>query len=350
MQRKKQRGRINRRDFLKAAGAAAGLFLEKTGVFVSPAAAAPVPRQSARSSRIVRVRSDGVWQDALKPSAGVVRKMLSAGIRVFTGKDADDEAWGSLFSPDDVVGIKLSALGGARLSSNRELTDSIIEGLLAAGVKENNIIVWERFAHDLPALGFKRNTGSKGVRCYTSEVFGGSGGRGYDPDVFIQQGDVRAPVSMIVTRDVTALINVPVLKDHEVAGITNTLKNIAFGSLHNTNKLHGNGCDPAIADACALPQIRGKLRLCVVDALRCVYDGGPLDSPRHKWNQNEIHVGADMVALDAIGWEIIEAKRAENGLRSLERAGRKPVHVLTAEKRGLGTTDMKNVDVREVRM
>ncbi|MEW6202504.1 MAG: DUF362 domain-containing protein [bacterium] len=337
----------NRRDFLRiAVGTAAGALLgSKSGLLpsiTSQAAAGAADKKSL----IVRVKAKDVWKGNMHPEKDVVERMVLAGMREFTGKKDEAGAWGSLFKPDDVVGIKISAVGGKMLSSNRELVDAMISGLLACGVKENNIIVWERFVTQLKDAGFTINKSGKGIRGVGTEVFMGRGGRGYDKNVYLEYNKEKSNLTKIISQDITALINVPVLKDHGETGITNALKNIAFGAINNTERFHRNKCDPQIADVCAMPEVKNKFRLCIVDALRCVYEGGPADRPANKWEQNEIMIGTDQVALDVIGWEIIEKKRAEKGLPSLKKAGREPVHISTAEKKGLGTVKKEKMDIR----
>ena len=56
------------------------------------------------------------------------------------------------------------------------------------------------------------------------------------------------------------LINLPVLKDHDGAGVTIALKNM-YGAIHNPNKYHPNGCDPYVADLNMLPEIRSRMKL-----------------------------------------------------------------------------------------
>lgn len=342
---------FTRRDFLRiaAGGAAAAWLAGRAGGGLENSLAAQENDVEVKS-RIVRVSNPAVWKAENELDRGAVREMLRRGMIEFTGEGTERAAWGSLFSPDDVVGMKLNAAGGRGMSSNKELVLAIVAGLMSAGVKENNIIVWERFTPLLANSGFGVKKGRKGVRSYASELTMGRGGRGYDRGVYLEYPGGKSYVTKIITRDITALINVPVLKDHGSAGVTIALKNLAYGAIDNTERFHKTGNDPAIADACALPAIRKKLRLCVLDALRCLYDGGPMNRPRSRVNFGEIHIGADQVAIDTIGCKIIEAQRKKNGLPALKAVGREPKHIRTAEKRGLGTTDRKKMDIRKVKL
>ena len=54
-----------------------------------------------------------------------------------------------------------------------------------------------------------------------------------------------------------------------------------------------------------------------------VYEGGPGFRPEHLWQPNALIVGEDRVAIDQIAWGILDRKRAEIGLKTLEAAGRR---------------------------
>ena len=123
--------------------------------------------------------------------------------------------------------------------------------------------------------------------------------------------------------DCNVLINLPVLKDHDGAGVTIALKNM-YGVIHNPNKYHPNGCNPYVADLNMLPEIRSRMRLTICDATTAMYEGGPGYKPEHSWNANTLLVSTDPVALDHTGWQIIERKRAEKGWKTLEAEDRAP--------------------------
>jgi hypothetical protein len=56
------------------------------------------------------------------------------------------------------------------------------------------------------------------------------------------------------------------------------------------------------------------------------------------------------VALDYTGWQIIERKRAEKGLKTLEGDGRAPNYIATAAdaEHRLGSNDPRRIAVAEV--
>jgi hypothetical protein len=90
------------------------------------------------------------------------------------------------------------------------------------------------------------------------------------------------------------------------------------------------------------------LTLC--DATTAQYEGGPAYKPEYSWKQNALIVSQDPVALDYTGWQIIERKRAEKGLKTLEAEGRAPRYIATATdaEHRLGTNDPGRIAVDEV--
>jgi uncharacterized protein (DUF362 family) len=162
-------------------------------------------------------------------------------------------------------------------------------------------------------------------------------------------GSVGSRLSKILTQRTQALINLPVLKDHDGAGVTLGMKNM-YGAIHNPNKYHPNGCNPYVADLNMLPEIRSRLRLTICDATTAMFEGGPAYKPEHSWHYNGLIASQDPVALDSIGWQIIERKRAEQGLKTLEADGRAPSYIATAGDREhrLGVCDPRRIETVEL--
>src|ERR1039458_9789990 len=86
------------------------------------------------------------------------------------------------------------------------------------------------------------------------------------------------------------------------------------------------------------------------DATTASYEGGPGYKPEYSWKNNGLMVSQDPVALDYTGWQIIERKRAEKGLKTLEGDKRAPHYIATAAdaQHRLGTNDPRRIAVVEV--
>ena len=166
----------------------------------------------------------------------------------------------------------------------------------------------------------------------------GSSHREYDSGY----GAVR--VSRILTEEVDSLINVGLLKDHGLAGVSIALKNISHGVISHPDNFHDNSCDPFIAAINSIPVIKDKIKLHICNGIVGLYEGGPMPQKRHTWNNNRIILSRDPVALDTIGMNIIEGKRKEKNLRSLFNRPNLPVHIETAAKYGLGVCDLNLIN------
>jgi uncharacterized protein (DUF362 family) len=184
--------------------------------------------------------------------------------------------------------------------------------------------------------------GGDRVQCY------GTDRAGYEEDL-AAYGSVDSRLSKILTQRTGVLINLPVLKDHDGAGVTIALKNM-YGVIHNPNKYHPNGCNPYVADLNMLLEIRTRMRLSICDATTAIYEGGPGYKPEHSWNANALLLSTDPVALDYTGWQMIERKRAEKGLKTLAAEERAPVYITTAadNEHRLGTNEPGRITLVEV--
>ncbi len=135
-----------------------------------------------------------------------------------------------------------------------------VDALKDIGVKENNIIVWDQYQHHLQSSGFRLNMSFKGVRAFATDRGGGqkaldsgSSHKEYDSGY----GAVR--ISRIWTEEVDSVINLGLLKDHSIAGVTIALKNISHGVVSHPEIFHDDSCDPFIAAINSIPIIKDKI-------------------------------------------------------------------------------------------
>lgn len=311
---------------------------------VSSGSSATSGGEGRSRSKVVIAQNDQVRGSGGGVKRRVLTPLINSALQRLTGTVSSRGAWGHFFTVRDVVGIKVNCLAGRGLSTHPELVEGIVEGLKSAGVEERNIIIWDRLSEDLTRAGFKIKTNGQGVRCYGNDAPGAD----YEQHLTVI-GSVGSRLSRILTQHCTAMINVPVLKDHSIAGISVSLKNL-FGAIDNPNKYHQDGCDPFVADLCSTEAITSKSRLIICDALTAQYEGGPPYMPQWAWNFNGIMVGTDPVALDQVAYEILDGKRTEEGLPSLAEAGREPTYIATAADAGhrVGTNDPGRIDVIHV--
>jgi uncharacterized protein (DUF362 family) len=252
--------------------------------------------------------------------------------------------WKKLLHPDEVVGLKVNTIAGPGLSTHPMLVEAICERLKQADIKPGNIIVWDRSNEELDRAGFQLSSDPNRVRILGTD----SPNVGYDETV-LRCGSIKTRLSNLLTRICDCMINVPILKHHDGAGITLAMKNM-YGVNNNPTSMHANNCCPAVADLNMLTPIRNKFRLIVADAMTSCFEAGPGYKPQYAWRYNGIIVASDPVAIDYTAWQIIERKRAEKGLKTLFEVGRWPRYIAVAADPHhlLGTNDPQRIALQEV--
>ncbi len=325
---------MDRRNFIQKTAAFTG------GLLVPKLLTASFPALPAKS-RIV-ISHNASWSRSVGTvDSDSMLKVLDKAIQTYFQVDHVRQGWSKIVRPGEVIGLKVNCLSGHG-ATHTLLVQAVAERLQQAGIKENDIIVWDRLNSDLEDGGFRINYGKKGLRVFGNDAIG------FDP--YLQTfGQASSLVTKILTRVVDGVINLPLLKDHSIAGITMSLKNL-FGAINNPNKYHLNTGDPYIADVNRLPAIYHKVRFTICDAAQAQYHGGPSFMPQWRWPFGALIVGRDRVAMDYTGWKIIEQKRAKMGFKSLKEEGREPTYISTAAdaSHALGTNDPQRIDVIRV--
>ena len=330
----------NRREFLKTAATGAVLLSSQSKLGL---AAILDQHAETAKSRVVIARDPALHGQNGQLDEKHVLDLLDRAIAAYTGRDHPVEAWKRIVPMDKVIGLKTNGLGGKGISTHVALVLAISERLQQAGVKPGNILVWDRNARDLEACGLTISTDPGRVRCYGSDV------AGFEDQPAAFGAAVNVKLAKILTRECDMVIGLPILKDHEMSGVTFAMKNM-YGVVQRPQELHPGGCNPGVADLNCIPVVREKVRFTIGDAMTSVYDGGPGFHPERLWQPNALIVGEDRVALDHTAWQIIERKRAEAGLPTLEAAGRPPRYIATAADQAhkLGFNDPQRINLLEV--
>src|SRR5665213_2878847 len=297
----------DRREFLKSAATGAVLLGTQSKLGL-----AGILEQHAETgkSKVVIARDASLHGQGAQLDEKRVLDLLDRAIAAYTGRDHPVEAWKRIVPQDKVSGLKTNGLGGRGISTHLVLVLAIAERLQQAGVKPGNILVWDRNARDLEVCGLTINTDPSRIRCYGSDVSGFE-------DQVETWGTAHAHLSKILTRECAMVIGLPILKDHEGAGVTFAMKNM-YGVLSRPQDLHSGNCNPGVADLNCIPVIREKVHFTIGDAMSSVYNGGPSFHPEYLWYPNALIVGEDRVAVDQIAWQTIERKRSQVGFPTLE--------------------------------
>ncbi len=337
MKESKQTNNIARREFIRNVSlAGVGLALTPTllNFHVGNAKAA------ANVGKVVVATNEDLTVGGASIDADTAKLLLDAAMKKITGVGSVEAAWRSIFpslTKNDIIGIKVNTINGA-LSSHPQVVNAIADSLIGIGVPENNIWIWDRWKHELTRAIFVINEGDAGVKCFSTNA----AGWGYDKAKGFKMGGQTRYLSKILTQGCDYLINVPVLKDHNIAGVTLSMKN-HYGSVDAPNAMHGSNCDPYIANLNNAVPIKEKTTLIVMDAALGIYHGGPGGSPQFIYNS--LIVSQDPVAIDYHGSQIIDEERVKRGLQPVANIGRPAKYIDSAAKLGLGTNDPKEIQV-----
>jgi hypothetical protein len=280
------------------------------------------------TSRVVLVRNGGVW-DGDTPDPTAVLQMLDTGISTLADTPDALAVWRALFDPGERVLLKVNciAYGGP---TQPAVAYAVAQRLQDAGLAAENILIFDRTDRELESAGYTLNEVGPGVQCH--------GARGNGSEAKLSQATVRFYQEFDAY---DAIINIPTPKQHSMAGISMAMKN-HYGSIDRPGALHGNRCDPAIAELNAQPTIREKTRLVVGAALKV----SPSD-----WNRPEredaLLLSFDPVALDTVARDILVRHRQEKG-RSVDSLITGAPQLSSAQSLELGATDTELIDLREV--
>jgi len=270
--------------------------------------------------------------------------MFKKGLQTFSGDLDFRDAIRRFYSTRDILGLKVNCLAGKGASTHPEVALAFANLLKDSGMKEKNIIIWDRSNDELEEVGFPLNYRSDGFRCFGTDT----DGIGYSSDLY-EHLNVGSLVSNILLSYTNVQVNIPTLKDHSLAGISCALKNY-YGAINNPNKYHEDGGVPFIADLNALPEIKNQQRLIICDALTVQYKGGPSYHP--SWNETfgGIVISSDPVALDFVGSQIIDQLRQRKGFPSLEKSGMSPKYIFTAadKNHNLGKASKEEIEKIEI--
>ena len=144
------------------------------------------------------------------------------------------------------------------------------------------------------------------------------------------------------------IINIPILKN---AGSTVTLclKNLAYGSITNTGRLHKQLWAETCAEVCAFPPLRDKVVLNIVDGLKGCFNGGPGANPQFFADFKTVLIGTDPVAVDRIGYEIITKKRIDEKIQKEENP-RGRIFMELARDLKLGVADLDKIQLQKIEL
>ena len=343
---------LTRRTLVRTATAAAGagMLLRSGELFAAPNPESLVARAPTGFSplttpgKVTKVAAKGdfgsfMQSNQLWPKPEIAKRLLEKAMMEFTGAPNLNDAMGRFIHKDDKVAIKVNGIAGQTghtMAVNFELILPVVEAVLAVGVPAKNITVYEQFPNFL--AGTRVN-----VRNWKLPAGVQSGTHNNNDhamaDIRVYQG-IKTRYCRFFTQ-ANAVIDMTQIKDHSICGYTGTLKNITHGNINNPHEHHATNASPQIALLYNHPIVTSRVRLHITDAFKVTYDQGPLDkNPKTRIPHGAVYISTDPVAMDTVGWNVIEAERKQRGLKTLKEAGREPRYIRTAAELGLGVHDL----------
>ena len=319
--------------------------------------------------RVVRVNHPNAIKDKTIDKAEVDR-MLTQLMLSLTGEQDIRQAWLRFVSPNDVIGLKVNPVAGKQLTTSHELVQSVIAQLEQSGIPRRNLVIWDRREMELHETGYLP-ANYPGIKITGTEQKDANGsffdanGKLYGESMidkdwyywadvegsydeytmpYMVNGGKHSYFSKICTREVTKIINIPILKNAG-ASVTLCLKDLAFGTISNTGRLHEKLWHDTCAEVCAFPPLRDKVVLNIVDGLIGCYNGGPAANPQFICNYNLLLGGSDAVAVDRIGLNIITEKRIAMNLQK-EESPKASLFLTRAAELGLGVATNDKIELK----
>ena len=310
--------------------------------------------------RVVVVENRDAVTD-FAPHTELVRPMVDSGIVALTGQADVASAWASLVSPTNVVGVKVFAAPGPTVGTRPAVAAAVVQGLLAAKIPASQIVIWDRRLTDLQRAGFSELAAQLGVRV------AGAADTGWDEKVFYETsllgnlhwGDFefgqtndgvgrKSFVSKLVSRELTRLIVIAPLLNHNEAGVSGQLYTLATGSVDNTVRFTGDAdrLATAIPEICALPQLAEHAVLYLTDALLCQYAGGHEARLHYTAPLGQLRFSRDPVALDVLSVAELARQRT---LAKFPVATTNAQLFYNASLLELGVSDVRHIQVDNLR-
>ncbi|MCC6522287.1 MAG: DUF362 domain-containing protein [Polyangiaceae bacterium] len=345
---------LTRRHLLGATAASAAALAWPTLAHAGKHAASPpagflrasLPGKVVRASQASTLQANGLW-----PEPASAKALVGKAMEMLTGTSDLGRAFGMFVHPEDRVALKPNGIAGrkgATMATNKELVLEVVRGVLAAGVPPERITIFEQYRDFL--YGTRVITDKDKLTLDPDFPAGIRTAVHLNKDAAMEEIMVGGTPTRYVRpfTEATVVINLCLMKDHGICGFTGALKNITHGCNVNPQDFHAHNASPQIAHLYAQEVVKSRVALHITDAFKVIYDGGPLDTkPSARVPFHSVYAATDPVALDVIGWELIERLRKDNGLPTLAAAGREPTYIRTAADLGLGVYDRANIALTE---
>ena len=328
----------------------------------------PRPDSTPQTSTVYFALDQNAMGPKMTPRDSMVARMVAGLVCAVTGKASPSAAWRSLVKPGERVGIRVATQAGPIGGTHAAVAKAVVEGLVAAGISPEKIVVWDRRREDLVAAGYDKIPGLN-LRWVEN-------GGGYDPKAVVTTaaigelvyGDLsfkssrntieeiigpktqlsdESHLPVVLSRQIDKVINIPSLCDSYYTGVNGALAGMTLGILDNWRRFAKSGGygGSALAEVYADDQIGKKVVLTLMDGMVLQYAGGPYPSPGNCVVYSTLFASKDPVAIDATALRLIDEQRL---LSKMPKASEDGDHVTEAEEQGLGNADEKMIVLKRI--
>lgn len=282
------------------------------GLPIDPGARAVPPwlAGGAERSRVVDIRGQTVLCGN-EVAESVLAEMLSKSVEVLTGVKGPHESWSAVLGSATQIAVKFNRVGASTLQTTESMARALVSVLEAAGYERGGITLIEAPDHIVRELGTRKPGASWGASIPVG-------------------GDEDELAGYLY--DTEALINVPFLKTHQIAGMSGAMKNLSHALIRHPARYHKNGCSPYVGQVVGSQPVRTRLKLNICDALRTVVREGPAADAGNTCPHGGLLVGFDPVAVDAVGLDILRLQRRQLGLGATGEV----IYLRSADQLGVG--------------
>jgi len=262
--------------------------------------------------------------------AAKVAEMVSEGLKRLTGRPSSAAAWLTLLTPADTVGIKVNSVPGPIGGTRKAVVDAVVRGLLEARMPPDRIVIWDQSLASLRSAGYDSLAKRHGVRLagcrdagwdeeivYESSIVGTlvSGDLGFARDE--KQSSRKSHLSRLLTGEMTRIISICPLLNHNQAGVSGHLIGLVEGSMDNSRRFRADASllSVAVPEILALEDAEHRrylgdpLVLSITDALMCQYLGQSKCLLHYTTSLGQLRFSTDPVALDVFSIEELKRQR-----------------------------------------
>jgi len=245
---------------------------------------------------------------------------------------------GVLLRPADLrrCGLKLSAEGGAGLSTPKPLVRAVTAALMRRGFAQQSITLCDAKPDNLRQAGFlpPLTTQSQQFEGFPVQAWenlapawAGESQLRYENQVMPRPGSQNVPwgdarVSVLpktLVDEVDFWINLPVLSDSKALGVHGALAAASLGNMANAERFLDNpfNASKAAVEVCAIPKLAKRNVLTLLSLERYQVLGGPGFDASWCRSEKTLLGSANPVIIDFIGLQKINAGRAASGVATI---------------------------------